>query len=160
MRRIVPITLAIAISACSGERLPLAPTAPSSSTTPTTPQLPSGPPAAKLSVTTFTVVRTPSSQVGSAGQYLYYAQLELADAAGTGAWVSGLVFTVPGGYNSSCAFPRIRVTPGAISWRPPEWCLDFESPGSPTTIVVTVAFSDDDGRSGQVQASAPVSIRD
>ena len=157
MRRIVPITLAIAISACSGERLPLAPTAPSASTTP---QLPSGPSAAKLSVTTFTVVRTPSSQVGSAGQYLYYAQLELADGAGTGAWVSGLLFTVPGGYNSSCSFPRSRVTPGAISWRPPEWCLDFGSPGAPTTIMVTVTFSDDDGRSGQVQASAPVSVRD
>ena len=72
-----------------------------------------------------------------------------------GAQVSRVDFDIPGGHPAGCSFPG-RMPPGATAWEPPPYCMDFDSPGAPPAISVTITYYDEEGRSGSVRASAPV----
>jgi hypothetical protein len=135
------LSLVVTAVACGSDRSMVAPSA--------IPSAALAVPSAALAVRTFTVTQGVSPRTGGYG---YNVVLQLDETAGRGAWVTGLLFTMPGGYDTTCGL-RVRVNANERSWSPPGWCLDFDSPALLSTVRVTVTFSDDDGRSGTFQSA-------
>jgi hypothetical protein len=130
------------------------------SPTATAPSPPPGAPTATLKVSTFTAVLV--SRSPTMNFFEYAVQLRLSETGGrSGAWLTRLVITVlPGGDRDfGCGAPAVRIGPGG-TWDMASlgYCaLDPTSSYEASGLVVSVGFTDDDGRVGSLEATAIVS---
>lgn len=117
---------------------------------------PTGPPRAMLRVSTFTVSPSPTMD-----SFRYVVTLRLSETGGTsGATLTHLVLrALPrGDVDYGCGPPMVRIDPGG-TWDMASlgYCA-LESPsGQSSSLVVSVRFTDDDGRGGSIEATATVS---
>jgi hypothetical protein len=154
MRPLIGVGFLAALScllACGGANHSV--TAPS----PIPPNPPPGPPTATLGVSTFTA----AVRFLTMNSFGYAVKLRLSETGGTsGATLTKLVLSaLPGGdADYGCGPPMVRIDPGG-TWDMASlgYCaLEPTSSYQASSLVVSVGFTDDDGRVGSIEATAIV----
>ena len=155
--RVCLLVLAFAVVGCSA---PISPSEPSSGAVATSSAPPSGAPVATLAISSFDVTLFGVSN----GRYVYRPTLVASETSGkSAATLTDIVLSIPGGDSFSVlvhgGVPQ-RVPPGQtwnLSMSPyyPAF-VDIDSRSEIANVLVTVSFTDEEGRRGSVSNTALV----